>query len=142
MRLPQLHVVAVTEDLSVEQFARALALGCDGVTHSDTTAEIVVSVLEAAVRSEVVLPAEAAHLMAKAMFEDSPQPSPLTQEELQLLGELASGTTVVAIANELGWSERTMRRRIHSICLKLGVVNKSQAIAKASRIGLLDGLRD
>lgn len=136
---PRTLVVAITEVLSVEAFVHALALGCDGVIHEDTTAEIVVSVLEAAARGEVVLPTEAAQSMARKVAQTATTTTPLTTDEIEILQELSSGTTVVMLAERIGWSERTMRRRVHSICLKLGVTNRSQAIVAAARAGIVNG---
>lgn len=135
--LSQVLTVVLTPDLSVEQFARALAVGCDGVVHSDTTAETIVSVIESALRGEVVVPVGAAQLMAKTMRYEAIESLALSADELQLLRELAAGSTVVELARQLGWSERTLRRRLQSVYIKLGVTNRSQAIAKAGRYGML-----
>lgn len=136
--LPQALVVVLTPDLSTEQFAHALALGCDGVVYADTTVEIIVSVIKAAWRGEVVLPVQAAQLMAKAMRQETYDVPPLTSDEKQLLGELAVGCTVVELARQVGWSDRTLRRRLQTVYIKLGVANRAQAIAKASKYGILE----
>lgn len=136
--LPEVLVVVLTPDLSVEQFARALALGCDGVVHSDTTAETIVSVIESVLRGEVVLPVGVAQLMAKTMRQEMIESPTFSADELQLLRELAVGSTVVELARQIGWSERTLRRRLQSVYIKLGATNRSQAIAKASRYGIID----
>lgn len=54
------------------------------------------------------------------------------------MSRLANGETVVNLATESGWSERTMRRTLHSIYLKLGAGNRAEAIAKAGKMGLLE----
>lgn len=135
-RLPEVVVVALTVEPSVPQFARALSIGCDGVIHSDTSAEIIHGVLDSAISGEVILPREAAAMMARTIAQAPCRPD-MSDDEVLLLRELATGKTIVQLAKDQAWSERTLRRRLHSLYLELGVSNRPQAIAAASRSGLL-----
>jgi DNA-binding NarL/FixJ family response regulator len=133
-----LIVVVITSDLAFEEFVRALTLGAGGVIHADTSSQIIMSVVSAAVRGEVVLPAEAARLLAKMAMRGAVEPVPLSQLELDLIRRLALGVPLVQVARDLGWSERTIRRRLQNVCLKLGVSNRTQAVARAGRLGLTE----
>ena len=62
---------------------------------------------------------------------------PLDREDLELLRLLAEGTLLGAVARRLRTSERTVRRRIRSICNRLGVDAPIQAVVWAARRGLL-----
>lgn len=136
--LADVTVVAITPELGVGQFARALAAGCDGVVHQDTSVEIIISVLEAALGGEVILPKEAARELASSHL-GARQPTPnFTTEERNLLAGLARGQTIVELSRQLGWSERTLRRRLQNASIKLRVENRAQAIARATQLGLID----
>jgi len=63
--------------------------------------------------------------------------SGLTEEELKLLELIADGSTVQEIAEVLFLSERSIKRRTQGIIEKLGVANRTQAVAEAFRRGLL-----
>jgi DNA-binding NarL/FixJ family response regulator len=54
-----------------------------------------------------------------------------------LLSLLARGRTNFAIAETLGVSERTVRRRTLSVCEKIGVSTPIEAVVEAVRRGLL-----
>lgn len=63
--MTEVTTIALVPEIRVDQYMKALRLGCHGVVHSDTSAQIIVSVFEAALRGEVVLPREAARVMAR-----------------------------------------------------------------------------
>jgi DNA-binding NarL/FixJ family response regulator len=63
--------------------------------------------------------------------------TPLDHEDLELLRLLADGALLGAVARRLRTSERTVRRRIRSICNRLGVDAPIQAVVWAARRGLL-----
>ncbi len=61
----------------------------------------------------------------------------LSEDEIHVLGRIANGATTEEIANELHWSERTVKRKIEEIAGRLGARNRSQAVAVAIREGLI-----
>jgi DNA-binding NarL/FixJ family response regulator len=61
--------------------------------------------------------------------------SDLSDQELQVLREIAAGATNREIAERLFWSEVTVKRKIQDIIEKLGVANRAQASAEAIRHG-------
>jgi DNA-binding NarL/FixJ family response regulator len=62
---------------------------------------------------------------------------PLSRQEVALLGLLAQGLPLDAIARRLRVSERTVRRRTRDICDRLGVGAPIQAVVWAARRGIL-----
>lgn len=129
-------VVAMIVELEIDHYARALAAGASGVVHYDTPSSIVTSVLHAADRGEVVLPTFAGHALAAA-WADEPVPEAVTDYEVRLLTLLASGARLTDVADEVAYSDRTIRRQLQSLYLKLGVANRYDAIRLATRAHLI-----
>jgi DNA-binding NarL/FixJ family response regulator len=61
----------------------------------------------------------------------------LSEDDLRLLGLLASGRAPEAIARELEISERTLRRRLRHVCDLLGVRTPIEAVVWAVRSALI-----
>jgi DNA-binding NarL/FixJ family response regulator len=66
----------------------------------------------------------------------SPMPV-LAEDDTRLLGLVADGLVLDAIARRLNLSERTVRRRIRSLCDRIGVDTPVQAVVWAVRVGIL-----
>ena len=70
---------------------------------------------------------------------DSPGPSALTAAELRVLPLLASHLPAAEIAAELFVSVHTIKSQQASLYRKLGTSSRSQAVARARQLGLLEG---
>src|SRR5262249_55109364 len=68
-----------------------------------------------------------------------PGPSGWTAAELRLLRRLATHLRLHEIAAELTLSPHTIRTQGRSIYRKLGTAGRSQAVARARELGLLEG---
>jgi DNA-binding NarL/FixJ family response regulator len=135
---PGVLVVALVDDLHPSTYAEPLKLGADGVAHADSSPEIICRSLEAAVGGEVVLPAEAAKQMARLIESGEAQPSAITDEEIGLLQRLSDGVSIVDLAKHEFLAERTMRRRLQNLYLKLGVQGRAQALKRAARLRMIE----
>jgi len=62
-------------------------------------------------------------------------PEPLSEQELRVLGLIVAGNSNQEIADELVISVGTAKWHVHNILQKLGVSNRSQAIARARELG-------
>jgi DNA-binding NarL/FixJ family response regulator len=62
---------------------------------------------------------------------------PLTSREVQVLELLAEGLANKAIAARLGISDQTVKFHVASISGKLGAVNRTDAVRRAVRRGLI-----
>jgi DNA-binding NarL/FixJ family response regulator len=62
---------------------------------------------------------------------------PLTSREIQVLELLAEGLANKAIANRLGISDQTVKFHVASLSGKLGAVNRTDAVRRALRRGLI-----
>jgi DNA-binding NarL/FixJ family response regulator len=69
--------------------------------------------------------------------EQAREGSGLTDTELEILAHLARGESYEAMSQQLYLSEPTIKRKIQNIVTKMGVSNRTQAVAEAIRRGLI-----
>jgi len=62
---------------------------------------------------------------------------PLTSREVQVLEQLAEGLPNKAIAARLGISDQTVKFHVAAVSGKLGAVNRTDAVRRAVRRGLI-----
>jgi DNA-binding NarL/FixJ family response regulator len=67
----------------------------------------------------------------------SPPDEPLTPREVQVLELLAEGMSNKAIARRLHISDQTVKFHVASISGKLGAANRTDAVRRAARRGLI-----
>jgi DNA-binding CsgD family transcriptional regulator len=65
-------------------------------------------------------------------------PSPLTRREIEVLELAAEGSSVPELGDELGLSPDTVRTHLKSIYAKLDVHNRTAAVTRAMRLGVID----
>lgn len=65
----------------------------------------------------------------------------LSPRQLECLSRIAAGQTSFEIARALGLSNRTIDHYVRFACAKLGVRNRSQAVAKAIQLELIGAER-
>ena len=83
-----------------------------------------------------------AWLIAPVSHSNGAEPEPsfveaLTPRELEVLDLLAQGLSNKAIAVRLSISDQTVKFHVSSICGKLGAANRTDAVRRAARGGLL-----
>ncbi len=128
--------VAVLERLDPALYRRALQLGC-GAVHLDTSTEIIAEVVIAAAQAEALIPIEIARRLMGPDDTLADGDGQLDFIETELLRAVAHGETIVSVADRFHYSERTIRRRLQSAFVKLGVENRAEAIRTMERRGLL-----
>ena len=72
-----------------------------------------------------------------AANDDARLVEPLTRREIQVLELLAEGLSNKAIAEALGISDQTVKFHVSSISGKLGAANRTDAVRRAVRHGLI-----
>ncbi len=135
---PLLTAVALIADLDVATYARALSVGVSGVAHVDADPETILVVATAALAGEIVLPAEAARAMARQVVGKQQAAARLDPSELEMLQKLSEGSTVVELAESGFLAERTVRRKLQNVYLKMGVGGRAEALKRAAQLGLLN----
>lgn len=133
-----IQVVALLPDSGAAAHAHALGHGAVAAAPWDADPTEIVATVEAALAGWTRLPpAIAADLASEWPGAHEPRPD-LSDDELEWLTDLAGGRTVISIADEFGYSERVMFRRLHELYERLGVTSRTEAIVAAERLGLLD----
>lgn len=119
---------------------RAFELGALGFLEKAASVEEITNAVLRVARGETVMAPYAQSVMARDVrerheFRDAPN---LTRRELQILKAAAEGHSNSAIAKKLHISITTVKTHLQHVYEKLSVSDRSSAVAKAFRRGLLD----
>jgi two-component system nitrate/nitrite response regulator NarL len=136
--LPQLRVPIVVLLLDDRSVAEAWAAGVYGMLLRDVAAEELVAALRAVAAGLVVLdPALAGMVLPAQEPHSGLLVEELTPRELEVLQLLAEGLSNKAIAMRLEISEHTVKFHVNAILGKLGAQSRTEAVVRATRLGLL-----
>jgi DNA-binding NarL/FixJ family response regulator len=137
------RVIVCSSDSGQEAVLGALQAGAVGYLRKDElTPESLASAVKAAVNGTgVVTPDLLEHLLATHQSEAAaaarPAAAKLTDREQQVLALIAAGHPTREVAQELCYSERTVKNVLHDVVTKLNARSRSQAVAFAVREGLI-----
>lgn len=138
------RVIVCSSDSGQEAVVSALQAGAVGYLRKDElTPETLASAVKAAANGTgVVTPDLLEHLLANhaANAEAAaarPVAAKLTDREQQVLSLIAAGHPTREVAQELCYSERTVKNVLHDVVTKLNARSRSQAVAFAVREGLI-----
>lgn len=138
---PQLKVIILTTYEDDDYLFNALRVGADGYLLKSASHDVLANAIRQVARGERLLsPALISKLMRE--FEDLAKEkaraeSGLTAQEQQVLQLIAEGATSKEIAEKMFWSEVTVKRKVQDILEKLNVATRAQAVAEATRRGLI-----
>lgn len=135
--LPSMAVIALLDPMSIEHFHLCIGAGARGCVSVEWSSDELALALEAGLRGMVIMPASLAQSLAAAE-EDKPYAHSLTTTQQAWLRDLASGTTVQALATRVGFSEREMYRRLRQVYRNMGCATRTEAMIRASASGILD----
>jgi DNA-binding NarL/FixJ family response regulator len=85
----------------------------------------------------IMAAAESGRRRSLGASDEGPPVEPLTGRETQVLELMAEGLPNKAIAVELGISDQTVKFHVSSIAGKLGASNRTDAVRRAVRRGLI-----
>jgi len=128
--------------LSGDVSARAaLGAGARGLLPRSASVERIAAAAGAVAQGLVVIEREiATDLLPEAedvMVDIEPLIEPLTTRELEVLRLLAEGLPNKAIARRLDISEHTVKFHVNAILGKLAVGSRTEAVVRATRLGLI-----
>ena len=134
-RVPVAVVALVTGD-ETSAGIRAIRGGAHSVLGRDTSVVSMRRTVEAAADGMANVPVEVLHGL-RAGYAISGPPPGLSTRELTWLRELATRTTVSALAARAGYSERAMYRLLKQTYGRLGTDNRTDALLRAQAQGWL-----
>jgi DNA-binding NarL/FixJ family response regulator len=129
---PETACVVLVDDPTPVRYRQLLASGATALPASSADGDVVLAV-GAASRDLACLPATAVRALAGA---EGAAPV-LTDREASWLRALVDGATVAGLARSVGYSAREMYRILGTLYARLGADNRTEALLRADRWGLL-----
>jgi two-component system, NarL family, response regulator DevR len=135
---PDVRVVMLTSMLDEGVLVAAIEAGCSGyVTKHKSSEELTTAVRLAAAGEALVSPDMLARLLPRLRRNHHALGWDLTPRERQVLDLLADGRSKEEIAERLFLSTNTVRNHIQSVLTKLHAHSRLEAVAAATREGLV-----
>jgi DNA-binding NarL/FixJ family response regulator len=126
------HIVVLTTYDGDEDIYRAIKAGAKAYLLKDTARDALVETVRRVHAGETYLPPQLAAKLAERVSGDA-----LSPREIDVLQRMAVGKSNKEIGAELFISEGTVKTHIKSIFSKLDVVSRTEAVATATRRGLI-----
>src|SRR3984885_3582020 len=146
-RLPSLPVVVLSALEEPENVRHAINAGAMGFVPKSAATRVLIEVLQQVLEGNVTVPLAlqssrppVSHALPGASDMPSasePDVALLTLRQLEVLSRVCQGKTNKQIATELGLSEKTVKAHVTAIFKVLGVVNRTQAVLVARRVGMI-----
>lgn len=135
---PDTKVIMLTAFAEDEQLLNAIAAGAVGYVLKQVGNNDLIRVIRAVARGESLLhPEDTNQDLAKLHRDARPEVfADLTEQELKVLALVAQGKTNREVSSTLHLSEGTIRNYVSSILNKLGLANRAEATAYATRHNL------
>lgn len=139
-------VVLVVVELDDSALVAAIEAGMAAlVRRSEATPERLVSVIRSAAAGEAAVPpdllcrllTQVGQLQRQVLAPRGLSFSGLADREVQVLRLVADGLDTAEIANQLSYSQRTIKTVLHDVTTRLQLRNRSHAVAYALREGLI-----
>ena len=126
------HVIVLTTFDGDEDIYRAIRAGAKAYLLKDTARGALVDCVRRVHAGETYLPPQLAAKLAKRVSGEA-----LSGREIEVLQRIAGGKSNKEIGAELFISEGTVKTHVKSIFSKLDVVSRAEAVARATRRGLI-----
>lgn len=139
-RMPEVEVLILTMHADPDVVTDAARAGAAGYLVKDCTTDDIVAMLRAVVEGEAALsPALASSMLAAARpitAADAAEPL-LTKREEEVLKLIADGASTPEVGKKLYISTKTVRHHLSSIYEKLDSRDRTQAVLRAVRMGII-----
>jgi two-component system NarL family response regulator len=131
-RGPKPRIIVMTTYESEEDIRRTLKAGARGFLAKGTAPQQIRDAVRRVAQGESLLPPSIASKLAESMAHPE-----LSERELQVLQYMASGRSNKEIGQVLYISENTVKAHVKSILAKLDAMGRTEAIAIATKRGLI-----
>jgi len=129
---PNAHIVVLTTFDGDEDIYRAIKAGAKGYLLKDAAREALMEYIRRVHSGETCIPPSLAAKLAERVSGEA-----LSAREIEVLQRIAAGKSNKEIGAELFISEGTVKTHVKSIFSKLDVVSRTEAVATATRRGLI-----
>jgi two-component system, NarL family, nitrate/nitrite response regulator NarL len=146
-RSPSLPVVVLSALEDPENIRSAISAGAMGFVPKSAQTRVLIEALQQVLEGNVSVPGTLRSAASRAPGASGatggagsggePDVTLLTLRQLEVLARLCQGKTNKQIATDLGLSEKTVKAHVTAIFKVLGVVNRTQAVLVARRIGMM-----
>ena len=137
-RLPEVRVVMLTMHADDEVIAAAIRAGADGYLVKDCSTEEVARTVRLVAGGQTAVPPELAASMLHEMRRlAGPQVDTVTPREEEVLQLIADGCSTPEVAERLYISPKTVKNHLASIYAKLDARDRTQAVLRAVRMGII-----
>jgi DNA-binding NarL/FixJ family response regulator len=138
-RHPETKVILFTVDESRASISEAIQAGVSGYLLKDVGVGELVNAARLAMQGKAVIhPALTQAFIEEVRLVDRKPEAPLSPREIEILQQVAYGSTTKEVADSLGISFHTVKTHLERIFEKLGANDRAQAVAIAIRQGLVD----
>ena len=144
-RFPSLPVVVLSAMEDPENVRSAINAGAMGFVPKSAQTRVLIEALQQVLEGNVSVPgtlgsasaASGGGASGTAGSGTEPDVALLTLRQVEVLSRLCQGKTNKQVATDLGLSEKTVKAHVTAIFKVLGVVNRTQAVLVARRIGMI-----
>lgn len=126
------HIVVLTTFDGDEDIYRAIRAGAKAYLLKDTAREALMDCIRRVHAGETCIPPMLAAKLAERVSGEA-----LSEREIEVLQRIAAGKSNKEIGSELFISEGTVKSHVKSIFAKLNVISRTEAVATATRRGLI-----
>jgi DNA-binding NarL/FixJ family response regulator len=134
-----IRLVATVRDVTEQAVREMVDAGVSAILpHQTLTVDTLVTSLRSVVAGNVALPGDMlARLLLYVTQTSNLGPAGLSTRERSVLRLLADGMDTRGIAEDLRFSERTVKNVVHDVLTKLNCRTRAQAVAVATREGVI-----
>lgn len=133
---PDTPIAVLSGSIDPSDVSQALAHGAAGYIPKTTAGSTLVNALQIILAGEIYVPPALMSAQATRGSRET-RNVPLAERQMDVLKALAEGLTNKEIARRLGIAEITVKVHLQSIYRKLGVSNRTEALAAALNRGLV-----
>ena len=129
---PEIKIIIVTSMPEISYLQRAKEIGADGMWYKEVRSEPFLSLMHRTMMGEKIFPDS-----TPVVTLGNAKSTDFTDRELEVLRELVTGATNLAIAGKLYLSERTVKAHIQSMLEKTGYGNRTELAVRAMESGIV-----
>jgi two-component system, NarL family, response regulator DegU len=137
-RLPEVRVVMLTMHADETTMARAIRAGADGYLVKDCSTEEIAETVRLVAGGQTAVSREVAVSMLREVRSMPPEVEEVvSKREEEVLQLIADGCSSAEVAEQLFISQKTVKNHLASIYQKLDARDRTQAVLRAVRMGIV-----